>query len=200
MALERAAKRLLDIFGSSFAIVLFSPLFLIIAATVKFGDRGPIIHRRRVIGTKGEFDAFKFRSMRPDADHVLAANPKLRKEFEKNFKLQNDPRITPVGTILRRYSLDELPQLFNVLLGQMSLVGPRMITAPELAKYGRYTDVLLTSKPGITGYWQVNGRQEVEFSERVQMDMYYLANWSFLLDLKILLQTPWKVMKGRGAY
>ena len=200
MAFDRAAKRFLDIVGSVLAIVFFSPLLLIIAATVKLGDRGSIIHRRRVIGAKGEFDAFKFRSMRPDADQVLASNPQLREEFEKNYKLQNDPRVTPVGAVLRKYSLNELPQFFNVFLGQMSLVGPRMITAPELVKYGNYKDMLRTVKPGITGYWQVSGRQDVAFSERVEMDMYYIENWSFLLDLKILFQTPWKVLKGQGAY
>ena len=193
-------KRLLDVVGSSVGIIVLSPCFLLLAAAVKLSDFGPIIHRRRVVGRNGEFDAFKFRSMRPDADQILASDPELKREFEKNFKLQNDPRITRVGAVLRKYSLDELPQFFNVLFGQMSLVGPRMITSPELAKYGGYQDVLRTVKPGITGYWQVNGRQEVAFDERVEMDMYYIVNWSFLLDLKILVQTPWKVLKGQGAY
>lgn len=193
-------KRVLDIAGAALGILVLSPLFVIIAAAVKLGDGGPVIHRRRVVGITGEFDAFKFRSMRPDADQILSANPELRREFEKNFKLQNDPRITRVGSVLRKYSLDELPQLFNVLFGQMSLVGPRMITAPELPKYGGYQEMLRTVKPGITGYWQVNGRQEVAFSERVEMDMYYIEHWSFLLDLKILALTPWKVVRGQGAY
>src|SRR4051812_25730693 len=196
----RRAKRVLDIVGSTAAILLFSPLFLIVAIVVKLSDGGPIIHRRRVIGTNGEFDAYKFRTMRPDADQVLANNRQLREQFERNFKLQNDPRITRVGAILRKYSLDELPQLFNVTCGQMSLVGPRMITAPELVKYGDFQDMLRTVKPGITGYWQVNGRQQVSFGERVEMDMFYIENWSFFLDLKILMQTPWKVFKGQGAY
>jgi len=175
-------------------------LFLIVAIVVKLSDGGPIIHRRRVIGTNGEFDAYKFRTMRPDADQVLANNRQLREQFERNFKLQNDPRITRVGAILRKYSVDELPQLFNVTCGQMSLVGPRMITAPELVKYGDFQDMLRTVKPGITGYWQGNGRQQVSFGERVEMDMFYIENWSFFLDLKILMQTPWKVFKGQGAY
>jgi lipopolysaccharide/colanic/teichoic acid biosynthesis glycosyltransferase len=190
----------LDLAGAALGILVLSPLFVIIAAAVKLGDGGPVIHRRRFVGITGEFDAFKFRSMRPDADQILSANPELRREFEKNFKLQNDPRITRVGSVLRKYSLDELPHLFNVLFGQMSLVGPRMITAPELPKYGGYQEMLRTVKPGITGYWQVNGRQEVAFSERVEMDMYYIAHWSFLLDLKILALTPWKVVRGQGAY
>lgn len=195
-----AMKRVLDIFGASFSLVLLAPAFALIALAVKIGDGGPIIHRRRVVGRNGEFDAFKFRSMRPDANQILAADPELKREFEKNFKLQNDPRITPVGAILRKYSLDELPQFFNVLLGQMSLVGPRMITAPELVKYGDVQDILRTVKPGLTGYWQVNGRQEIAFTERVEMDRYYIEHWSISLDIKILLQTPWKVLKGQGAY
>jgi lipopolysaccharide/colanic/teichoic acid biosynthesis glycosyltransferase len=192
-------KRLLDIVGAALAIVVLAPVFIVIAVMVKLGDRGPIIHRRRVIGMVGDFDAFKFRSMRPDADEILARNPELRREFEKNFKLQNDPRITRVGALLRKYSLDELPQLFNVLFGQMSLVGPRMITAPELVKYGSREDLLRTVKPGVTGFWQVNGRQQVAFNERVEMDINYIENWSLLLDLKILIRTPWKVLKGQGA-
>jgi lipopolysaccharide/colanic/teichoic acid biosynthesis glycosyltransferase len=198
--LQLQLKRLLDVVGSSAGIIILSPLFLLLAAAVKLDDFGPIIHRRRVVGRDGEFEAFKFRSMRPDADQILASDPELKREFEKNFKLQNDPRITRVGAVLRKYSLDELPQFFNVLFGQMSLVGPRMITSPELAKYGSYQELLRTVKPGITGYWQVNGRQEVAFSERMEMDMYYIRNWSLLLDLKILIQTPWKVLKGQGAY
>src|SRR5260370_25269540 len=117
-------------------------------------DRLPIIYRRRVIGTTGQFDAFKFRSMRRDADSILASNPALKAEFERNFKLRNDPRVTRVGAFLRKVSLDELPQLFNVLRGEMSLVGPRMITAPELDRYGPHRQLLLTVKPGLTGYWQ----------------------------------------------
>jgi lipopolysaccharide/colanic/teichoic acid biosynthesis glycosyltransferase len=152
------------------------------------------------VGKNGEFDAFKFRSMRRDADEVLKRDPVLRAEFEQNFKLKEDPRLTKVGAILRKHSLDELPQLFNVLLGQMSLVGPRMITAPELEKYGSFKELLLSVRPGITGYWQVNGRQEVAYQERVAMDVHYIENWSLWLDLKILFLTPLKVIKREGAY
>src|SRR5207253_2237702 len=140
--------------------------------------------RRRVVGPKGAFDAFKFRTMRPDADIVLQNDPDLWNAFRKNFKLKSDPRMTRIGSVLRQYSLDELPQLFNVLLGQMSLVGPRMITAPELEKYGSYQDLLLTVKPGLTGYWQVYGRQEVSYAERVRMDVEYISNWTAGLDIK----------------
>ncbi len=160
----------------------------------------PVIYRRRVLGPKGEFDAFKFRSMKPDADSLLAADPALREEFEQNFKLRNDPRLTRVGAVIRKFSVDELPQLFNVLMGQMSLVGPRMITAGELAKYGPYQKQLLSVKPGLTGYWQINGRQAVSYDERVRMDMFYIQHWSFWLDLKIIMKTPVKVLRREGAY
>lgn len=195
----RLCKRTGDLIGSLCAILVFSPLFVIIAAAVKLQDAGPILYRRRVIGPRGEFDAYKFRSMRPDADSFLVANPVLLREFQQNFKLENDSRITRVGMVLRKYSLDELPQFVNVLKGEMSLVGPRMVTQYELAKYGEDRQLLLTVKPGLTGYWQVNGRQRVSYHERVQMDVFYIRNWSLVLDLHILLKTPVCVLKGEGA-
>jgi lipopolysaccharide/colanic/teichoic acid biosynthesis glycosyltransferase len=167
---------------------------------VKFEDGGPIIYRRRVLGQEGPFDALKLRTMRVDADRWLEQYPELMEEFRKNFKLKDDPRLTKVGKFLRKHSLDELPQLLNVLKGQMSLVGPRMVSPPELEKYGPYQALLLTVKPGITGYWQVSGRQEVSYEERVKMDVYYIRNWSFWFDCKILCLTVWKVLKREGAY
>jgi lipopolysaccharide/colanic/teichoic acid biosynthesis glycosyltransferase len=152
------------------------------------------------VGGRGEFDAYKFRTMVRDADNVLAANPELNHAFSKQFKLREDPRITPLGSWLRKYSLDELPQLVNVLKGQMSLVGPRMITTVELVKYGPHENLLLTVRPGITGYWQVSGRQDLSYEERVNMDIKYITNWSLLLDAKILFRTPLKVVRGEGAY
>lgn len=197
---ERVFKRVIDFAGALLAILLLAPLFAVVAILVKLGDGGPVIYRRRVIGARGEFDAFKFRSMRIDADHMLNQDATLRAKFEENFKLQQDPRVTRIGAALRKYSLDELPQFFNVLFGDMSLVGPRMITLPELEKYGGKKDMLRRVKPGITGYWQVNGRQQKSYSERVQMDSFYIENWSLWLDLKILMKTPYKVLKGEGAY
>jgi lipopolysaccharide/colanic/teichoic acid biosynthesis glycosyltransferase len=193
-------KRALDVAGSTFGLMLLSPLLLAIAALIKLQDGGPVFHRRRVVGPSGPFDAFKFRSMRPDADAILHADPSLRKTFQQQFKLANDPRITPLGSRLRKYSLDELPQLFNVIRGQMSLVGPRMITAPELEKYGEHQSLLLSVKPGLTGLWQVSGRQNVGYQQRVAMDVYYIRNWSLSLDLLILLRTPRKVVKAEGAF
>jgi lipopolysaccharide/colanic/teichoic acid biosynthesis glycosyltransferase len=194
-----ALKRLLDVVGACLGLLLLSPALLMIAALVKIQDGGPVLYRRRVVGLEGPFEAFKFRSMHPAADALLHADTALRKAFEENFKLKDDPRITRIGAILRKHSLDELPQLVNVLSGQMSLVGPRMITAEELEKYGEYRQFVLSVKPGLTGYWQVNGRQEVGYLKRVEMDVYYIQHWSLKLDVRILLQTPWKVLKGEGA-
>jgi lipopolysaccharide/colanic/teichoic acid biosynthesis glycosyltransferase len=135
-----------------------------------------------------------------EADAILAADLNLRMAYAEQFKLKADPRITRLGAWLRKYSFDELPQLFNVVKGQMSLVGPRMITSPELEKYGPYKHLLQTVKPGLTGYWQVEGRQDVSYAERVRMDVYYITHWSLLLDFMILLKTPTRVILGQGAY
>ena len=192
-------KRISDVVFSTLGLLVLSPVFVVLGVLVKLQDGAPVFHRRRVVGPRGSFDAFKFRSMRPDADAVLNGDAAMQRMFERNFKLEHDPRITPVGALLRKYSLDELPQLLNVLRGQMSLVGPRMITANELPKYGKYQNLLLSVKPGLTGYWQVHGRQNVEYLRRVEMDIYYIRNWSLKLDLRILIRTPSAVMKGSGA-
>jgi lipopolysaccharide/colanic/teichoic acid biosynthesis glycosyltransferase len=193
-------KRAIDVAGSAILVVALSPLFLIIGALVLCFDGAPIIYRRRVVGPDGEFDAFKFRTMHREADRLLERDESLRERFQQNFKLKTDPRVTRLGAVLRKFSLDELPQLLNVLAGQMTLVGPRMITAPELEKYGQHQHELLQAKPGLTGYWQVYGRQEVSYAERVRMDMEYIRNRSFWIDLKLLCMTPLRVIRGRGAY
>jgi lipopolysaccharide/colanic/teichoic acid biosynthesis glycosyltransferase len=193
-------KRCLDLLLAGLLLVLLLPVFVIIGLLVAMEDGRPVFYRRRVVGPGGEFDAFKFRSMRRDADLILASNPDLKAEFEHNFKLKNDPRVTRVGNVLRKHSLDELPQLFNVVRGQMSLVGPRMITAPELQKYGPYQELLLSVKPGITGLWQVRGRQNVSYNERVSMDVHYIQNWNLGIDLRILAETPIKVLRKEGAF
>jgi lipopolysaccharide/colanic/teichoic acid biosynthesis glycosyltransferase len=192
-------KRAIDILVASIGLLLLAPVLVSIAIMVKLQDGGPVLYRRRVVGPEGPFDALKFRSMCPNADALLNQNPSLRRKFQANFKLKSDPRITRIGARLRKYSLDELPQLFNVLIGQMSLVGPRIITAEELSKYGQYHPLLLSVKPGLTGYWQVNGRQDVDYERRVAMDVYYIEHWSLRLELLILLRTPRKVLKGEGA-
>ncbi len=206
------AKRLLDFFGALIGLMLLFPLFALLAALVRISSPGPVFHRRRVLARQsylGEeqklktFDAFKFRTMIVDADRYLEERPELLKEFiENGFKLKNDPRITKIGAFLRRSSLDELPQLFNILAGQMSLVGPRMITPPELAMYETDENMrrLLSVPPGLTGYWQVNGRQDVHYTERVRLDMEYVDSRSFWLDVEILLKTFVSVLRREGAY
>jgi exopolysaccharide production protein ExoY len=197
---RRSVKRAVDMVGSLLLIVLLSPVLAVLAALVFLADGNPIIFRRRCVGPRGEFDAFKFRTMRRDADRMLQSDESLRQSYQQNFKLKSDPRVTRLGAVLRKFSLDELPQLFNVLRGQMSLVGPRMITAPELQKYGEHQELLLTVRPGVTGHWQVHGRQEVSYEERVRMDVEYIRNWSLGTDLKLLCLTPARVIRGRGAY
>lgn len=197
---ERVLKRSVDVLGSGVLLCLLSPLFLVVALLVWMSDGRPIFYPRRVVGSGGEFSAYKFRTMVRNADAILAANPELRDAYTKDFKLKSDPRVTSVGAWLRKFSLDELPQLSNVLKGQMSLVGPRMITAEELSKYGPYQELLLSVKPGLTGFWQVLGRQDVSYEERVQMDVHYVTHWSLGLDLSILFKTPGRVIRGEGAY
>lgn len=183
------------------ALAFLWPILLLVAAAVRSDSPGPVFYRRRVVGRGGrEIDAFKFRTMQVNGDQILAENPHLRAELEENLKIKDDPRVTRLGRLLRKYSLDELPQLFNVLLGQMSLVGPRMISPAEAEKYGKWKLNLLTVKPGITGMWQISGRSDISYEERVRLDMHYIRNYSFWLDLLILFRTVPVVLGGRGAY
>jgi exopolysaccharide biosynthesis polyprenyl glycosylphosphotransferase len=194
-------KTLLDFLLSTLVLLLTWPAMLIIALAVKLDSSGPVFYRRRVIGVGGKpFNALKFRTMYTDADERLARDPELSRQFEQNYKLKDDPRVTRVGRFLRRTSLDELPQLFNVLWGQMSLVGPRMITEQELVRYGKWRMNLSTVKPGITGLWQVSGRSDISYEERVLLDMNYIRNYSIWFDLHLLWQTIPAVLKGHGAY
>ncbi|MBC8076736.1 MAG: sugar transferase, partial [Chloroflexales bacterium] len=178
-----------------------SPLLVLIALLIKLDDGGPIFHRRRVVGVgKWAFDALKFRTMIRDAGAYLAEHPELAAELARSGKLQHDPRITRVGRALRRWSLDELPQLVNVLLGQMSLVGPRMLTEAELHHFGRWQYNLLTVRPGLTGLWQVSGRSTLGYDDRVRLDMHYIRNYSIWLDLAIIARTLPILVNGRGAF
>jgi len=195
-----ALKRALDILGAAILLILSAPLVAVCALLIRLQDAGPAFHRRRVVGPDGEFDAFKLRTMCRNADLILQQDTLLRQEFHLNSKIKNDPRVTPIGRILRKLSLDECPQLWNVLRGEMSLVGPRMITPEELKRYGAAGWVFRAARPGLTGFWQVHGRQEVTFERRVQMDVFYVENWSLKLDCKILLRTPLAVVRGQGAY
>ena len=184
------SKRLLDITLSLFGILFLLPVLLIVAVCIKMDDRGSVFHFREIIGKHGKrFYALKFRTMIPDADTYLTRHPELLRKFKQNMKLENDPRVTHIGRFLRRTSLDELPQLFNVLIGQMSLVGPRMIHPSELARFGEYGKKRLSVKPGITGLWQISGRQHICYDERVQLDMQYIDTRTLIVDLIILVKT-----------
>jgi lipopolysaccharide/colanic/teichoic acid biosynthesis glycosyltransferase len=200
MTQTRIVKRCVDVVGGSVLFFLLAPAIAFCALLIKLQDGGPVFYRRRVVGPKGEFDAFKLRTMCQYADAILERDSDLKREFAANSKIKNDPRITRVGAVLRKFSLDELPQLWNVIRGEMSLVGPRMITPEELKRYGDAGWIFRASKPGLTGFWQVQGRQEVPFEQRIQMDLFYVQNWSLGLDCKILLRTPLVVIRGVGAY
>jgi Undecaprenyl-phosphate galactose phosphotransferase WbaP len=198
-------KAVLDYIGAVLGLIALSPLFLVIVLIMRFTDPGPVFYRRRVVGVGGkEFDAFKFRTMVVNSqqvlEEVLARDPAAREEWEKFYKLKNDPRITPIGAFLRKTSIDELPQLVNVLRGEMSLVGPRMITLEEVEKYGHWGLNLFTVKPGITGLWQVSGRSEISYEDRVRLDMSYIRNYSIWIDLQILVMTVPSVLMSKGAY
>ncbi len=196
---DRALKRSIDLTGALFLLALSAPVVFVLALRIKLHDGGPAFFRRRVVGPLGEFDAFKLRTMCVDADEVLQRDASLRRRFEVNFKLKNDPRVTPIGVNLRRSGLDELPQFWNVLKGEMSLVGPRMITPMELKKYGDAGWIFAEMKPGLTGYWQTSGDQQAGYYRRIQMDLFYAENWSLRFDLKILIKTPARVLRGSGV-
>ena len=197
----RHLKDALDVVGALLGLLITLPLLAVIAAAVVMDTPGPVFYRQRRIGKGGvPFSAWKFRTMVPGAEAVLAEDGSLRRQFERSYKLLDDPRVTRVGRVLRRTSLDELPQLLNVLKGEMSLVGPRPIVEDELAKYGPWERRLLCVKPGLTGLWQVLRHEEPDYAHRVRLDMYYIDHWSLGLDLQILLRTLPSVIAGRGAY
>lgn len=198
---DRILKILVDYSLTIPGLILISPLLLLIAIMIKLDSPGPVIHRRRVLGVNGRvFYALKFRTMYVNNDEILAAHPRLRAELDKNYKLKCDPRLTRVGQLLCQFSLDELPQLFNVLFQDMSLVGPRLITPNEIAKYGHFGEALLTAMPGLTGLWQISGCSNTTYDDRVKLDMEYISNWSIWMDVIILLRTVPAVLKGNRAY
>jgi lipopolysaccharide/colanic/teichoic acid biosynthesis glycosyltransferase len=167
---------------------------------IRLDSPGPVLYRRRVLGLQGKpFDAVKFRTMRTNWEQTVDSD-EVRNQFVVGAKPRNDPRVTRLGRLLRKYSIDELPQIFNVLRREMSLVGPRMITPEELPFYDKWGMNLLTIRPGITGLWQVSGRADVDYEEKVRLDMYYIRNYTIWLDLQILIRTISVVVKGKGAY
>ena len=195
---SRFLKRLIDLTGAAVLLLFSSPLVFVFACLIKLEDGGPVLYSRRVVGMAGAFDAFKLRSMRVDAEQILERDAQLSQQFQANFKLRNDPRITRTGAVMRRFSVDELPQLWNVLRGEMSLVGPRMISPAELKKFGEAAWIFNHVKPGLTGYWQISGRHELGYEDRVKKELWYTQNRSLGLDLMILLKTPLRVLRGMG--
>lgn len=194
-------KRLIDVVGSIALLVFCLPLLLVVVASIKLDSPGPVLFRQRRLGRNGRtFQCYKFRTMVQDAEVRLASSRELSALFEANFKIKRDPRVTRFGAFLRRTSLDELPQIWNVLRGEMSLIGPRPIVEHELIRYEGFGNRLLAVKPGLGGVWQVNGRSETTYNERVAMDMSYIESRTIALDLLLLVRTALVVIQGRGAY
>jgi exopolysaccharide biosynthesis polyprenyl glycosylphosphotransferase len=200
-SLQQFLKRSLDVavglVGSVVAIVL-TPM---LGALIKLEDGGPVFYRSVYVRPDGENGYYlKFRTMRVDADEVLTQDPELLKEFERQYKLSSDPRVTRLGRFLRKYSLDEFPSFFSILRGDISLVGPRTITQAQEKRYGSLLPKLLSVKPGLTGFWQVMGRQTTSYEAKVQLDMFYIDHWSIWLDLLIVFKTFWTVVRAEGAF
>ena len=202
---NRIFKRIFDLTLTIIGGIIISPILLLIAIATCISNGGGIIFAHRRVGMYGKtFNCYKFQTMVKNADKVLekylAENPEARREWEETFKLTNDPRVTKLGNFLRRTSLDELPQLWNVILGDMSLVGPRPIIEEEVPRYGKNIREYYMVLPGITGMWQVSGRSDTTYPERVAMDTWYVRNWSVWIDIMYLFKTVKAVLTGRGAY
>lgn len=210
-------KRMMDILGSTVLLIIFSPVILVIAILIKITSPGPVLveksnaHMKRLGKNRKIFRLYKFRSMMVNADVLEKTDPKYRTSYIQkrksgNYKPKNDPRITKVGKFIRKHSIDEVPQLFNVLKGNMSIVGPRPYLVEELVEQTKkfpgteqYVKEMHTVKPGITGYWQVTGRSDVAFDRRIEMDAYYARKKSIWFDILILAKTPWAMISGRGT-
>jgi len=200
-ALQLTLKRLIDIIGSIFGLIVFSLPAAIMAIAIRMESPGPAIYKRTIVGKNNEnFVYYKLRSMIDNADEWLDNHPELKMEYHEKLKIKNDPRITRLGNFLRRTSLDEVPQFYNILKGEMSLVGPRTLSEAELHAYGFSRDKVLSVKPGLTGLWQVSGRQTTSLEKRIALDMEYIDNWSLWLDVKILFRTVWAVVTMKGAH
>jgi Undecaprenyl-phosphate galactose phosphotransferase WbaP len=205
LPLPRLTKRCMDLVAASVGSILLLPLLFYIAVAVKMSSRGPIVYSHERLGRNNRpFKAWKFRTMFQNSDavlqHYLDEHPELQEEWNRDHKLKFDPRVTRIGRFLRKTSLDELPQLWNVIRGDMSLVGPRPIVTAEIEKYGHYYGLYTMVKPGITGLWQVSGRNNTTYDERVQLDAYYVRNWSPWMDFYLLIRTVRIVLFARGAY
>lgn len=203
--LGNAFKRALDVTVAGTALIVALPLFLLIGIAIRAQDGGPMFYGHRRIGrARTYFQCLKLRTMVTNGDEVLerhlAENPDAREEWETTRKLRTDPRVTRLGAFLRKTSLDELPQLINIVRGEMSIVGPRPVTESELTRYGEAARYYCAVRPGLTGLWQVSGRSDVDFRRRVLMDTMYVRRWSFWNDISIILRTPQAVLFGRGSY
>ena len=203
----KSIKNLFDLLFSLLFLITSLPLFLIISLLIKLSSRGPTFFLQKRVGKNNiSFKCIKFRTMYPEAkdilENLLMKDSLLRKEFEETHKIKNDPRITPIGKLLRKTSLDELPQFINVLKGEMSIIGPRPIVKEEKRKYGKYLKKVLSIKPGITGLWQVSGRNNLTYKRRVSLDINYVENYNLLMDLRILFRTFGVILfpLDRGAY
>lgn len=194
-------KRVLDIVFSLLGMVILSPFFLLISIIIKLNSKGPVFFVHSRIGEKGKpIGIYKFRTMVENAEDLIKKfTPEQKEEFERCFKLENDPRVTKIGNFLRKTSLDELPQILNILKGELSIIGPRPIIQAELDKYGDNKEKFLSVKPGLTGYWAANGRSDTTYEERMEMELYYVDNMSFILDIKIFFKTILAVIKKEGA-
>ena len=194
-------KRTTDVVLASVALVILSPVFLIIAVAIKLDSKGPVFFKHTRIGKNGKIiKLYKFRSMVINAEELIKSfTPEQMKEYKENYKLTNDPRITRVGNILRKTSLDELPQLINIIKGDLSIIGPRPVVAEELKKYQYNIDKFLSVTPGLTGYWAANGRSNTTYEERMEMELYYIDNLSLKMDLKVFFKTILSVVKKEGA-
>lgn len=194
-------KRVFDIVWSLIGLIVLSPVFIILSILVKTSSEGPVFFAHKRVGKGGKtIKIYKFRSMVTNAEELIKQfTPEQKAEYEKNFKLENDPRITKVGNFMRKTSLDELPQLINILKGDISIVGPRPVMDVETKIYGNYRNMLLSVKPGLTGFWAANGRSHTTYTRRRAMEIYYVKNRSVLLDLKIIFKTFISVFKREGA-
>lgn len=197
----KPVKRVLDILIASIGLVVLSPIFLIVALCIKLETRGKVMFKHKRIGKNGkEIYIYKFRSMVENAEDMIKDfSPEQMKEFKENYKLKNDPRITKVGKFIRKTSLDELPQLLNIIKGDLSIIGPRPVIEEELEKYGPTKAKFLSVTPGLTGYWAANGRSCTSYEDRMKMELYYVDNMSLKLDIKIILKTVITVIKRQGA-
>ncbi|WP_282432962.1 sugar transferase [Desulfosporosinus sp. Sb-LF] len=200
---SKRLKRVMDVILAAVGIILISWLLVLVWIMVKLSSVGPVIFTQERLGLDGKkVRIYKFRTMVVDSDKQLAAlleNEEINKDYHDNYKIDNDPRITLLGKYLRKLSLDELPQLFNILKGDLSFVGPRPIVPAEIARYGTHGKMILRVKPGLTGLWQVSGRNDVSYEDRIQMDLFYIHNWSLAFDLKIIFRTVPVVLLGKGA-